>query len=923
MLTYTLDNGDTFDFKLVKRAQGEEDEELTLTRETTEPEPGVYKDIYVIDDISNEDVCIMSENISLGRIGIRYNGGEEYIGMWTIQGSDTLYATHMLHEIDENSEDATLYQFCIEEKYNQVNPGGGDNPEDPNNPPQPSMDELIYEVYFDDTTWEVNDQIVTATVNGIEELDNGQKHASISGAELIALEGFDPDYMEVNFVVLEEGLNIDQCFSGRLSVNNDGTTCIANSTSGFIPNDKGILFSVGPRTTNPPELNLPEPNTSANVTITSSDAEHFGSYKDARICINEFPIDIDYLQQEEDIPESISIDNFEYAYDTEHPEEKTVIGFSALFLNKFVGTITVNGESFVIYDPEANPEDNLIDYNNRTDWLNHYSGQTVGFNVEVDRADHYDIVCDLEPMERYNMYIGNFLWTDDPNAEYRRDDQGEIIYDQDGLPEINDEFIGHSRLELLEVIYELDRNCDGDYEDEDEVIHVSGDDLFNDPYIEYDPYGRDGHTRSLVVPEGAECIMRITPRYGYQVTSFGVNGNNIITGEGISEFQFTIMKGNFHLSAKVRPVDDVVDPASEKVRAGSIEIGENEIDSGTVVLLVDDANPTEDKTTHFEETAEEYGEYTVDSYLDISLDQVFYKGTSEDVWANSIHELNGEATIELELEDDMKDKDIIVIHNVDDEDEYEVIEIDSYDEDTNAITFKTDSFSNYAIAVKDNPNSTDDPNDPNNPDNPNDPDNPDDPTNPEEPEEPVVGEEEYTVTLGDFTVIFTDEEGHEFELEVMELLNLKPEQLEEMGISQEEYDTAVAEITEALKEYGTILHVYQIDVFDGQYDHFGGIKIKIKMSEEMKKYNSFKMICIDNDPIGNEDINDLKVVDGYLVGELKHLSNYALVAKNVESTSSNGSTATNNPQTGDNIMFYVVLFVISVVGVGISLKSKK
>ena len=44
--------------------------------------------------------------------------------------------------------------------------------------------------------------------------------------------------------------------------------------------------------------------------------------------------------------------------------------------------------------------------------------------------------------------------------------------------------------------------------------------------------------------------------------------------------------------------------------------------------------------------------------------------------------------------------DIVIVHNVHDGDEYEVIEIESYDAATNTITFKTKSFSNYAIATK-------------------------------------------------------------------------------------------------------------------------------------------------------------------------------------------------------------------------------
>ena len=51
--------------------------------------------------------------------------------------------------------------------------------------------------------------------------------------------------------------------------------------------------------------------------------------------------------------------------------------------------------------------------------------------------------------------------------------------------------------------------------------------------------------------------------------------------------------------------------------------------------------------------------------------------------------------------DGLKLEDVVIVHNVHDGDEYEIIEITSYDEATNTITFKTKSFSGYAIALKD------------------------------------------------------------------------------------------------------------------------------------------------------------------------------------------------------------------------------
>ena len=67
---------------------------------------------------------------------------------------------------------------------------------------------------------------------------------------------------------------------------------------------------------------------------------------------------------------------------------------------------------------------------------------------------------------------------------------------------------------------------------------------------------------------------------------------------------------------------------------------------------------------------------------------------------NRIDELDKETTITMKLADGINTNDIVLVHNVHDGDKYEIIQIESYDSETNIITFKTKSFSNYAIALK-------------------------------------------------------------------------------------------------------------------------------------------------------------------------------------------------------------------------------
>ena len=100
----------------------------------------------------------------------------------------------------------------------------------------------------------------------------------------------------------------------------------------------------------------------------------------------------------------------------------------------------------------------------------------------------------------------------------------------------------------------------------------------------------------------------------------------------------------------------------------------------------------------------------IKSYIDIDLDQIFYKGSNDEsnVWENKIDTLSNKATIKLKLADDITADDIVIVHNIHDGENYEIIEIESYDPETNTITFKTNSFSNYAIATKTSSNTNND-----------------------------------------------------------------------------------------------------------------------------------------------------------------------------------------------------------------------
>lgn len=214
-------------------------------------------------------------------------------------------------------------------------------------------------------------------------------------------------------------------------------------------------------------------------------------------------------------------------------------------------------------------------------------------------------------------------------------------------------------------------------------------------------YGVDegGNGWVHIVP-GSRVIFEFVPEYGYQLTKVLSNGMPLEAQETENQYEFIMPDTNVHFDAEFTKIEDVVKTNSDKVSNGTIKLGKN-LNGGSVQLIVSNIELSADKIKEFQGAADGY---TISNYLDIDLYNVFYKGKNddEDVWSNKIDELDNEATISLKLAEGINANDIVIVHNIHDGEEYEIIQIDSYDPETNTITFKTKSFSNYAIATKEN-----------------------------------------------------------------------------------------------------------------------------------------------------------------------------------------------------------------------------
>ena len=476
----------------------------------------------------------------------------------------------------------------------------------------------------------------------------------------------------------------------------------------------------------------------------------------------------------------------------------------------------------------------------------------------IDVAETYDIQITARYPNSSEEFMGNFLWDYNPQGYTGPDDK-----------------ILHGTLELVQAKYN-----NHVYKTADEINALGG------VYIWRDAPRKDNYTDDregcgeAQFPKGTILTVKIVPDAGYQLIDFGINGGVFEPQEEIGIYSFEVQGGPFHLQATIEEVDDEVRLESQDILFGFIDVDKaanSGFDIGTAKLEVsDNTNMSAARTKNFEDAAYEEG-YTIDSLLDISLYNAVYKGGLKDSngnyesWDTPVDNLSEKASISLALKDDLNGKDIVVVHEKHDGNNvtYELIDV-SYMLTSNSISFETDSFSSYAIATKDG-NTT-----------------------------------KYTLDDADGnTVSFVKEPGHTYSLEITNYAGLTDEQLEAASIPKEYYNEMFEGITNATKDVGTLVGFYQIEVTDENSNlvHNGPFKIKIKMTDDMKKYNTFKIMFVDTDNNFVTESPILLTKEGdYLVGTIDHLSTYAVLGSN-----------TGNPQTGDLIYIWIGSFAVAFI----------
>lgn len=347
---------------------------------------------------------------------------------------------------------------------------------------------------------------------------------------------------------------------------------------------------------------------------------------------------------------------------------KTVtIRMGVLFAYEF-RNITINGTDYSQYIPKTEKE--LLDaFRNQQTWI----------EFEISRAGNeiYEIKTVTAPASKFA--VGNLLWTYDKDKKYIKDENGNDI--------LNDDYIENGKIELLAVQYGGITYSGKELEEH----------LENGSAFDWGETEADGES---VFPVGTIVTVKLIPDYGYQLTSFGINGGVFDTDDQDSTFKFEIRGGNFHLATRFTKVDHKVQSNANAVTGGSVNVSEDTVNAGTVVLSVEDAAMTETEKQAFSKIGNT--EYEVLHYLDLNLTQIIYKGTDDEnnVWSTPIgktSELKQAAVVSLNLKEDV-DKSCVILHEKHNG-TYEVID-PQYNVEGQTLTFATKEFSNYAIALK-------------------------------------------------------------------------------------------------------------------------------------------------------------------------------------------------------------------------------
>lgn len=239
----------------------------------------------------------------------------------------------------------------------------------------------------------------------------------------------------------------------------------------------------------------------------------------------------------------------------------------------------------------------------------------------------------------------------------------------------------------------------------------------NKQYPEEERYWSWG---SCMLPVGTTLTVEIVPDRGYQLTGLAVSQNGFQATDVPGQYRITLSEENFSYNAEDNLFD--LNPTFEEIGATTtvdadaiigvtvnVNNGDDAFATGTPKLQVSNVQSmSPEREGEFTGAADAEG-YEISSYVEIDLYNTLYKGGKTDgnnnylSWDTPVHELTDNATVNLQLNEQLAGSDVALVHEVRGENNaivgYDLIE-GTYNANTKTVTFETDGFSTYAIAYK-------------------------------------------------------------------------------------------------------------------------------------------------------------------------------------------------------------------------------
>lgn len=315
----------------------------------------------------------------------------------------------------------------------------------------------------------------------------------------------------------------------------------------------------------------------------------------------------------------------------------------------------------------------------RAERIENFYEQQNNVSVEVPRNDDdhgvgiYNITtftrAGRKDEGRDELFIGNFGWFSTASEDRSPSD-----------------VIDGGDIELVRAVYKEAGKADEVYYDENNESESQLSDHTAKSWISHD--NGDGEA---VFPTGTEVTVRLTPDYGKQLVSFGVNGKHFDKGDADerNEYTFIVQSGNFHLEAKFEDVKNTasIDDSIDNLLGASVESADNTntpVESGTLNMKIEESD----------QMAEDPNAITA---FDINMDNVFYAGkrkVNKDWTDEDMSTLDNKASIKLVIEEiDAGDK-VRVIREHEGE---EPTAVESSVDGNGNLIIESDKFSTYTI----------------------------------------------------------------------------------------------------------------------------------------------------------------------------------------------------------------------------------